>query len=317
MRLKLIICGRPDGLGARFKNIIFTKSLANFLKVDHLICWPKTRHCMGSLDLLLDENKNNILEVKSKTPKITEDVLIDYVMEKYGIELNQETTYCPNQKSFMLNKELANKYDVWVLYSTAPYHYSDKFKPSMGPTFKTLSLNPFVNDIVSQYKKKYFMDYTVIGIHIRRGDCVDRKGKSGERGRVGIEYLYELLDSGKFEADNYLYFICSDDDTVIKAINDKYHRRLYKNGKKILKSSKTFYYPCRGLDRLDPGAIQDAWIIMNLMTLCKMIICSSSSFNKVPCMIGNVHRCVLRPGNMRKTWREFNKFGSNQKNTKK
>jgi hypothetical protein len=316
MRLKLIIAGRADGLGSRFKNILVTKALADFLKVSYLICWNITSsHCKCPMEYLIDEGTDYVNTV-TKLPDITNTNLIDCIKEKYDIDLPHSKILYPGKSPIIVTKEITDDYDVLVLYSNGFYRYETEYKnidEKMMISFNRFILNQYVQEQINKFKRKYFCKYKVIGIHIRRGECEHAGStKIHKRGNVPLDSVYKILDLGLFKKDNYLYFICSDDQTVIDTINEKYQRPVLKHGIPIKNSSKTFHYPCRSLDRSDPLAIQDAWIIMNLMRMCSLIICSHSLFNKVPCFVSDTYRCLVS-NNMKKTWNNFNKIRKTMK----
>lgn len=309
MKLKLIIAGRGDGLGARFKNIIATKILAEHLNISYLISWCNiSSHCSCNIEELIESGVDYV-NVTSKMPNIKDPILIEYVKEKYNIDLQTCLTLNPGKKPIKLNSELMNNIDVLLLYSNGFYTIDDpeytNINNKMIISYTKFVMNQYVQKVIDKYKIT-FRKYKIIGIHIRRGECVNKPSvKIASRGNVSVNSVYQLLDTKVFDNDKFRYFICSDDQLVIDTINERYQRPLLKQGVPIKNCGKTFYYPCRSLNRTDPVAIQDAWIIMNLMRKCYMIICSHSLFNKVPCFVSNTKRCVIRPNNMNKTLKEF------------
>jgi hypothetical protein len=319
MRLKLIIAGRPDGLGARLLNFLNTKCLANFLNVSHLICWSTTSiDCKCPMEYLINEGTDYI-STTSNWPDMKDENLVDYIKTKYDIDLLNSNILYPGKQPIMITKKIIKKYDVLVLSASKIYKYEIghkyeidyKYKitrDKMANIFNKLISNEYVQERINIFKQKYFLKYKVIAIHVRRGDCENSDNRAAfKRGNVSLDSFYNILDLGMFNKDKYLYFICSDDQTVIDTINEKYQRPILKNGIPIINSSKTFYYPCRSLDRTDPLAIQDAWIIMNLMKMCSLIICSRSIFNDIPCYVSNAHRCYV-DNNVKKTFGRFERI---------
>lgn len=314
MKLKLIIAGRGDGLGARFKNIIITKTLADYLKVPFLVSWCQTStHCLCGMEHLISDGMNYV-NVDSKIPNINDKELVTYVKDNYDIDLPNCNYLNPGKREIIVTEEIRNKYDVLLLWSNGFYRaeepdYTDLHQ-KMIDSYNRIIMNEYIAEKIKEYTP-LFTKYRIIAIHIRRGECVDKNetSKNSRRGNIPVEAVYHILDTKTFDNDKYLYFICSDDPIVIDTINKRYQRPITKPGHKEPSGrSKTFYYPCRSLDRTEPIAIQDAWITMNLLRMCYMIICSHSLFNKVPCFVGDVKRCVIRPNNMKKTMKMFKKL---------
>lgn len=145
----------------------------------------------------------------------------------------------------------------------------------------------YIANEVSLFKKKFFKDKEILGVHIRRGDFLITK----KQRIVDLEKF--ILEIKKRMHENMLIFIATDDgaaspdgvatekEDVINKLNDEF------NGKVI-------FYPVRSLDRGSRESTQDGFITSLLLQECSYFIgTTGSSFSNLIAMNKNGKSILL------------------------
>jgi hypothetical protein len=294
MRLKLIICCRTDGLGVRFNNYMHAKTIANYLNIPCLLVWVNRKTARCSFKNLFMTNSPEYYDSCNVTYKSSQDNIMEHVLKHYNIDMKSDeiNTYQP-QKIKIIRDDILENYDVLVHTGNSRLRFEHQvlLNPylELQNSIGSLPLNPYISTSIKKYSS-IFANHDVIGFHIRRGDCVDKEPgtKNYNRGNVSLSIFYDIIGTGYYNSNQYIFFVCSDDDEVMKTFTKTYkYKTRTINNKRIRKS---FYHRCRSQDRNNEQCIQDAMATMILLSKCKIVYGSNSSFNKIGTGLGGVER---------------------------
>lgn len=303
MRLKLIICCRTDGLGVRFNNFMHAKSIANHLGISCLLVWMADRkNARGSFQNLFNTNSPEYYDSTGKTYKTGKEDMMGHVLEHFGIDMkSKEIKVYEPQKIKLIRDNVLENYDVLVHLANGRLRFEQPvtLKPylDLQNSIGSLPLNSYIEKSIQQYSS-IFANHDVIGFHIRRGDCVDKAPgtKNYNRGNVSLSVFYDIIGTGYYNSNQYVFFVCSDDDEVMEKFTKTYKYKIRTVKRKKIR--KSFYHKCRSQDRSNEQAIQDAMATMILLSKCKVVYGSDSAFNKIGAGLGGVPRWTVdvKPG---------------------
>jgi hypothetical protein len=297
MKLKLIICGREDGLGIRILNYTYSKIIAEKLGIKHLMLWPtESRHCKCSFRDIFNIETNQILDINTNEVRnniFSLEYIKEHINKHYDIDLNLKNIKHLNLKNEKITSEILNTYDIILYKITKVKAYIKILNPkniSMNiQQFFSFNLNPHIEEGINKYSY-LFNNFKIVSFHIRRGDIYEGivENKHIKRGTVPLENFYKVIDTGYYDSNEYLFFVSSDTD---KTTEDFFRRNnkliTLDNGEQI---NKCFYIECDSQDRSEAIAIQDAVIPMYLMSKSHVIYGSKSAFSYISALLGNMKK---------------------------
>jgi hypothetical protein len=282
--IKLLICNRKDGLGNRLINYIYAKSISLHYNIPCVLAWCiNNNNCKCSLtDIFCNFRENEYVDTdryKIVSPNQIIHHLNEYYKSDIDININKyirfggdylDTKHCLDTDILLLSSHRLkiNGFDE-LQYQ----------RSIIDNLFKIENYNKFIQKNLSSYLEKY-INYDLIGLHIRRGDS-----QILMRGRVPLDNFYEIIDTQYYDDKKYKFLISSDSDNVTQIICDKYNN--------IFKSDKCIYYKCRSQDTEKIESIQDAFITLILLSKCKIIYGSPSSFSNLAALIGNISKVTI------------------------
>lgn len=298
MRLKLIICCRTDGLGVRFNNYMYAKSVANYLKIPCLMLWTtvgKAAQC--SFKELYETDSPDFLDIASKKFKHERQLITTHILKHYNIDITQKDIKAYKDRDVkLITNKILEQYDI--LYHIGNHSLKLEKPAILNPpltlrqTLNKLKLNSYITEQLALYDNLY-NHHNVIGFHIRRGDCVDRPPgtKNYNKGNVSLKQFYNIIDTKYYNKNKYIFFVASDDNNVTQEFIKTYKYNIKTHDKKTI--SKTFCYQCRSQDRGSTIAIQDAIITMMLFSKCSVIYGSRSAFSETAANINAIPKYTI------------------------
>jgi hypothetical protein len=215
--------------------------------------------------------------------KIVNPNLIDeYLNKYYDIDINNNK-YLRFGKGQLEKKDCSNT-DI-LLFSSHRLVITDfeglqYQKNIINKLFNIDNYNIFIKEQLLSYIDMY-KDYDLIGIHIRRGDT-----KTLLRGSVPLYNFYEIIDTRYYDDKKYKFLISSDSDNETQIICNRYN--------KIFGTDKCINYNCRSQDTQKIESIQDAFITLILLSKCKIIYGSPSSYSNLAAFIGNISKITIK-----------------------
>ncbi len=210
--MKTILVCKMDGLSNSIKNLLSSFRIAKINKLNNYkvnILDHRLYNIFNNLEKINSITQFHIIQSKSSWYYTANDISIEY--PKDFLETN-------DKYNTVINKFGNITYEQ--LYHHTPKQFINEYKMIIN----NLIINPKITNYVNNFKKQYFNEKKILGIHIRTWNGNKWKICKQSEGRYNNYYNYNsyITVIKKYIKEGYTPFICSDDSDLLYKLKKEY-----------------------------------------------------------------------------------------------